>query len=198
MKLENIGKKLAELRKLPPKLSQVEAAKIVGVSTRTWGAIEAGETTPKEEGLKKFAASRGMTLQSLLGIRDEGQRRTIPIYATIHAGNLTQWIPDEPQIGELELDVTEPDAYSLLVRGSSMYPEIQEGDVVVCSPHRPFVSGKIVAVVIESEEATVKRIFRRSNGYDLVPTNPEFQTKFVPDEKIIRIDRIIQIRRKME
>ena len=197
--MENIGKKLAELRKLPPKMSQAEAAKLVGVSTRTWGAFEACETSPKEEVLKKFAESRGMTLESLLGHRDENaHRRTIPIYATIHAGSLTQWIPDEPEIGRLELDVTEADAYSLLVHGSSMYPEIQEGDIVICSPHRPFVSGKIVAAVIESEEATVKRAFRRLGGYDLIPTNPEFQSKFIPDEKIIRIDRIIQIRRRME
>ena len=186
------------MRKLPPKLSQAEAAEIAGVSTRTWGAIEAGETSPKKEVLKKFAESRGMTLESLLGKRDENAlQRTIPIYAKIHAGNLTQWIPDEPEIGRLELDISEPDAYSLLVRGASMYPEIQEGDVVVCSPHRPFVSGKIVAVVIESEEATIKRAYRRSGGYDLVPTNPEFQSKFIPDDKIIRIDRVIQIRRSM-
>lgn len=196
--MENIGKKLAELRKLPPKMSQAEAAKLVGVSTRTWGAFEACETSPKEEVLKKFAESRGMTLESLLGHRDENaHRRTIPIYATIHAGSLTQWIPDEPEIGRLELDVTEADAYSLLVHGSSMSPEIQEGDIIVLSPRAPFLNGKVYAVISGDSEHSLKRVRydTSAKAYALIPSNREFPTVYIPEQQIIKLIRVMESRR---
>ena len=93
-------------------------------------------------------------------------------------------------------NMNDKDLFSLRIRGSSMEPEISEGDLVVCAPNKPFVSGKVYVVVTDESEATVKQVWRKSNGYELVARNPEFPMLFLPDEKVIRLRRVIEVMRK--
>jgi repressor LexA len=63
--------------------------------------------------------------------------------------------------------------FALRVRGDSMQGAgIRDGDLVICEPRQYAQDGEIVAALVHSEEATVKRFFRRSDHIELRPENP--------------------------
>jgi SOS-response transcriptional repressor LexA len=201
---KEIGERLAFLRKIAPKLSQAEAADIVGVSVRTWGSFERGEATPKHEQLKKFAISRGMKVLDILTPRSAQNKkeieREIPIIDRIPAGPLTQGFGEGGIIGYFRSTIKDIDAFGLLVTGFSMSPEIQEDDIVTCSPMEPFVNGKIYATVVGDGEQSLKRVRRdeRAKAYSLIPSNKEFPTIYVPEEQIIKLIRVVEVRRDLQ
>ena len=53
---------------------------------------------------------------------------------------------------------------------------ILDGDLVVCEPRQYAENGEIVAVLIQEEEATVKRFFLGENYIELRPENKKFNT----------------------
>lgn len=65
----------------------------------------------------------------------------------------------------------------LRVRGSSMYPTIVEGDTVLVHRQEDVESGEIAVILTEDEEATLKTVVKGKGYLELVPKNPEYQTK---------------------
>ena len=72
----------------------------------------------------------------------------------------------------------QPDEFFVLkVRGSSMYPQFLEGDHVLVHKCDVVNSGAIAVVLYNGDEATLKKV-QYGDGYiDLVPINPEYQTR---------------------
>jgi repressor LexA len=66
--------------------------------------------------------------------------------------------------------------FALRVVGNSMADEILEGDVVLLDPNHVVSDGKICAVRVGHEEATLKRFYRVGAEAKLEPNNPEFET----------------------
>lgn len=119
----------------------------------------------------------------------------IPVVEEITAGGLTLFL-DQSIVGRtVTTNTKDKDLFGLKVRGDSMFPEVQEGDIVICAPHRGFVNGKIYAVTCAGGETTIKRVWKRTGGYELVPTNSEFTSTFVDDDQMCRLVRIVQIQR---
>lgn len=79
------------------------------------------------------------------------------------------------------------DSYLLRVRGDSMKDVgIMDGDLVAVKPGPDAPNGSIVVARIEhpetgESEATVKRIYRESNGFRLEPENADFKPIKVND-----------------
>jgi len=65
--------------------------------------------------------------------------------------------------------------FCLRIKGESMRDAgIFDGDLVVCEPRQYAENGEIVAVLIQNEEATVKRFFLQSDCVELRPENGAF------------------------
>lgn len=65
--------------------------------------------------------------------------------------------------------------FALRIKGDSMQDVgIFDGDVAVCEPRQYAENGDIVAVLINGEEATVKRFFVRKDHVLLKPENPAY------------------------
>lgn len=58
-------------------------------------------------------------------------------------------------------DLTDPNAYGVEIRGSSMAPKFEERDIVLVSPRKEVVNGDYVVVKTTKDEVMVKRIFFR-------------------------------------
>ncbi len=117
----------------------------------------------------------------------KNQFHGFPILGTIHAGGPT--IAVEEIQGFLPLPIDQrahPNAFLLRVKGDSMIgAHIDEGDLVVVDPDTSPVEGDICVAVI-GEEATVKKIEKRRNGFYLVPENPYYSPIYITrDTKII-------------
>ena len=75
--------------------------------------------------------------------------------------------------------------YALEVRGDSMIGVgINDGDVVIIRETSVADNGDIVVALIEDQEATLKRFFRRGNAIALEAANPAYEPRVLPEEMV--------------
>ncbi|SEK34433.1 transcriptional repressor LexA [Roseovarius nanhaiticus] len=75
--------------------------------------------------------------------------------------------------------------YALEVKGDSMIDAgINDGDVVVIRETSTADNGDIVVALVEDQEATLKRFFRRGGAIALEAANPAYETRVLPDHKV--------------
>jgi len=76
----------------------------------------------------------------------------------------------------------------LRVKGSSMYPKMIEGDVVIIHIQDTVESGEC-AVVLNGDEGTIKtvRYNEQHRWIDLIPANPEYETKRIQGRESERV-----------
>lgn len=126
----------------------------------------------------------------------------IPVLGSIPAG-----IPIEA-IEEI-LDYEElPKAYrfkgeffGLKVKGDSMSPRIQNGDVVIVRKQEDCNTGDVCVVMVNGFDATLKQVKKDYNGIMLVPFNTEYKPMFYSNKEIqelpIRIiGKVVELRGK--
>lgn len=75
--------------------------------------------------------------------------------------------------------------YALEVKGDSMIEAgINEGDVVVIRETSTADNGDIVVALIEDQEATLKKFYRRGNAIALEAANPAYETRVLPEDQV--------------
>ncbi|MFD0858297.1 transcriptional repressor LexA [Roseovarius aquimarinus] len=113
--------------------------------------------------------------------------REVPVMGRIAAG-----VPIEA-IQHASHNVAVPSAmiagsgehYALEVKGDSMIDAgINDGDVVVIRETSTADNGDIVVALVEDQEATLKRFFRRGNAIALEAANPAYETRVLPGDKV--------------
>ena len=153
--------------------------------------------------LKIIADYFGVTVQYLLYGDDDVTSMKIPIYGVIAAGLpilAEQQIIDYEEIPMQWTKLGE--YYGLQVRGDSMEPLMTTGDVVIMRKSEEFESGKICAVMVNGEEATLKRVQVGMRGITLLPTNPKYPLINFSEEDIDRLPVrclgiAVEVRRKL-
>ena len=105
----------------------------------------------------------------------------IPVLGVIRAGEPiraeqnrigTEYIPDDMAKGG--------DYFGLLVKGDSMNgAKINDGDIVIVREQPEVENGEIAVVLVDGENATIKKYYRNANNVMLVPVsaNPNYQPK---------------------
>ncbi len=88
--------------------------------------------------------------------------------------------------------------FCLRVSGESMRDSgIFDGDIAICEPRQYAENGEIVAVLIDHEEATVKRFFLRPDGIELHPENSEYPVMQYRFSEVLVQGKVIGIVRGM-
>ena len=133
----------------------------------------------------------------------EPQYIPIPILGRVAAGHPIPAI--ENWDGEVEYirkeRVHNERWFALRIYGDSMYPDIQDGDVVIVRPQEDVEPGQIAIVLINGEDATCKQVFKRDDGLEIVGFNRAVfaPRKFTADEiatlPVRIIGRVMQTRR---
>jgi repressor LexA len=127
-----------------------------------------------------------------------GDAAGVPILGQIAAGVPIEAI--ETEIGR----ITPPaellgsgEHFALEVQGDSMIQAgILDGDVVILKRTETAESGDIVVALIDSEEATLKRLRKRGNSVALEAANPNYETRiFGPDRVRIQGKLVAMVRR---
>ena len=108
----------------------------------------------------------------------------IPILGTVKAGY--DYLAQENIIDYIAFKVDGKDLenyYGLYVTGDSMEPLFDDGDTVIVHKQDDFESGDYCVVLINGNEATVKRVYKETNGIELKAINPYYPPKiFTKDE----------------
>ena len=82
--------------------------------------------------------------------------------------------------------------FALKVKGDSMRDAaIVDGDLVICEPRQYAENGEIVVALIQQEEATVKRFFRRKNQIELRPENPAYRPETYAFNEVLIQGKVI-------
>ena len=89
--------------------------------------------------------------------------------------------------------------FALRVKGQSMKNVgILDGDLAICEPRQYAQNGEIVVVLINNEEATVKRFFLRKKYIELRPENTDYSPMRYDFDEILIQGKVIGIQRGPE
>lgn len=190
-------------------MTQDEVAKELFVKRQTYGAYERGVSVPDAIVLDKLARLFEVTTDYLLGSDEKTKnvrtkRRTIkmPVYGMVAAGAPILTVEDILDYIEVdEEDINGGDFIALQVKGDSMLPDIKSGDIILVKRQPDVDSGQIAVVIINGDEATVKKVVKQRNGINLVATNTEYEPKFfsnkeINDLPVIVYGRVAELRRR--
>lgn len=157
-------------------LYQSDIAEIIGVTTSAYSFYENEKRDMSPETLEKLADFFGVSIDYLLG---KNNKRMIPVLGTVKAGY--NYLAEENIIDYIEphMNIGNPDDYfGLAVKGDSMYPYFDDGDyVVVHKTDGCFESGKICVVLINGDEATIKKVIKTDEGIELLAFNPYYPVR---------------------
>jgi repressor LexA len=140
---------------------------------------------------------RGAFKPSVVG-QSRGSNGGVPILGQIAAGVPIEALQNE--IGRItppEELLGSGEHFALEVKGDSMIQAgILDGDVVILKRTETADSGDIVVALIDSEEATLKRLRKRGNSVALEAANPNYETRiFGPDRVRIQGKMVALVRR---
>jgi len=96
---------------------------------------------------------------------------TVPLLGTVKAGY--NYLANENVIDYVAINFKKEDYdyYALRITGDSMETIMSDGDYVVIQKQNEFNSGDYCVVLINGEEATVKRVYKTDTGIKLVALN---------------------------
>lgn len=126
----------------------------------------------------------------------------IPVLGKVAAGipiEAVENIVDYEEIsGKL---ICDEDYFGLQIKGDSMEPRMQEGDVVIVRKQDNVDSGDTAIVMINQSDATCKKIKKTESGLMLIPNNTKYETMFYSNDEIRSlpvtiIGKVIELRGK--
>lgn len=189
------------------RINNVELAQILNVSESTVGKWLLKKSFPRMGLVEKMAMYFGINKSQLLEERIDGsQLRSsgikIPVLGRISAGlplYATEDIIDYEEISEEQNRTGE--FFCLQINGSSMEPRMTTGDVVVVRKQKNVENGEIAVVIVNGNDATVKKVKHTEEGLILIPTNPTFETIYYTSKEVQElpvkiIGKVVELRAK--
>jgi repressor LexA len=117
----------------------------------------------------------------------------IPLISAVPAGKVaTLFHPDYVDDYVTVDDVKDAQAFALKVKGSSMSPRIEDGDVVIVSPQQEARSGDICVVRVLGED-TLKKVKFEGNYIHLIPLNPEFDPVTIRKRDVNFVWKVVKL-----
>ena len=188
-------------------ISQQELAQMLYVNQTAVSQWERGVTNPSTDTVIALANIFGVSVDYLLGNSDYPGAPTpagvqIPVLGNVQAGLPISAVQDILDYEEItpELAAT-GEFFALRIKGKSMEPRMMEGDVVIIRQQDDADTGDTVVVLVNGDEATVKRLKKRPEGIMLVPNNPTFEPLFYSNRDIAElpvriIGKVVELRGK--
>lgn len=170
-------------------LSQTQLADALGITKNAVSMWESGKAEPRMGVVTKIAEIYGVRVGALIeesgldDLTDEKvkylpSRIKAPLYGRIAAGEPVEMLEAAEQIGvPEEILSAHPNGFFLMVSGDSMNRVIKSGGYAFIDPDVKPSNGDIVAINVNGDEATLKRIHKLSTSIVLQPdsTNAEYK-----------------------
>lgn len=202
--LNNLGAKLHDLRK-QNNMTLEEVGNAVGVGKSTVRKWETGEIANMcRDKISKLAEALHTTPAYLMGWDESLSVAAvrIPVLGKVAAGIPITAVENIIDYEEIPSSMAETGEYvALQIKGSSMEPRMFEGDVVIIKVQPSVDSGDVAVVIINGNEATVKKVQLRPDGIVLQPFNSSYDPMLYTNEDIenvpVRIfGKVVECRQK--
>lgn len=171
------------LRKLreSKKKTLTQMSQEIGIGRGTINNYEVGRTEPNIANLEKLSNYFGVSIDKLLGIKDEETEiqpidswKNIPILGNIACGS--------PILANENIDgfqaipsnlVPQDNVFGLKCKGDSMEPTIKNGALVIIH-QQPTIEDNEIAAVLINDSATLKRVKHVNDTIWLLPDNQKY------------------------
>lgn len=186
-------------------LTQEKVAQYLNTVHSSYNRMENNDIEKiSSEYLKKLSTLYNVSIDYLLGQENNKKERgiQIPVLGTIPAGIPIEAIEEILNYEEIPQSMAQKgDFFGLKVRGDSMAPRIQSGDIVIVRKQETAESGDICVIMVNGFDATLKQIKRDYNGISLVPFNPDYKPMFYSNKDIEElpikiIGKVVELRGK--
>lgn len=170
------------------KLPQSEIAKRINISPQTFNTWIQGKAIPRMGKIQLLADYFKIEKSDLIEERSNitiSQGIKIPVLGSVPAGVPITAVEDILDYEEIpQLWANQGEFFALKIKGDSMEPRMQSGDVVIVRQQSSADSGDTVIVLINGDEATCKKLEKTSNGIMLISTNTKYSPMFFSHEEI--------------
>lgn len=205
----NFKTRLKQLRK-EKNINQRELAKYLKVAPSTISMYENGQREPNFEVLEVLADFFNVDMNYLLGktdkttklIIDKPQGLKIPVLGTVAAGIPISAVEDILDYEEVPQSwENQGEFFALKIKGDSMEPRMESGDVVIVKQQSDANSGDTVIVLVNGDDATCKKLQKTENGIMLVSTNPKYPPMFysledIQTKPVVILGKVVELRQK--
>ena len=199
--------RLKQLRK-EMGLSQKSLSEHLGVTQQAVGKWETGRSSPDPATLARLAELLETSADYLLGISEQPAEPAapslpyaespIPVIGTVRAGYGS--LAFEEDYGVEYACVKDPANYFyLVVKGDSMEPRIQDGDLALVHRQPTLENGDLGVMVFAEGEGTLKKYIQRGNAVILQPFNPAYEEKVIRGEELNQLfiaGKVVETRAK--
>ena len=184
----------AEARKSKTTIQNIELGRVKPHGGTLWAIVKA----LGYESYERMAVAVGaVKVEQNVGDLTGG----IPLLGTVPAG-VGDYDPTESgadnglaataYIPRALIGIDDPHAFAVAVRGDSMAPQYQEGDLVFCSPQTAQESGMVAAIRFADGEATLKFVHDIGDDrLELRAANDRHPARIVHREEVVNMARVV-------
>lgn len=188
-------------------INATELSEKTGISKSTISRYLSGGYIAKQKNLLKLSLALQVEPKFLFSDAVEELDANLKVYSIPLVGKVVAGTPIDAIENITDyIRVTNPAAadgsyYALHVTGASMEPEMREGDLVIVHKQDYFDSGDICIVLVNGDEATVKKVIKSDQGITLIGFNatvypPHFYNVRQVEELPVRvIGKVKEVRR---
>lgn len=194
---------LKRLRKAN-QLTQQQLADQLGLSKSAISMYENGNREPDFETEERMADFFHVDINTLRGLAkwNIGSGIMVPVLGYVRAGIPIEAVEEILDYEEISVAMSRQGEYfGLQIKGDSMEPKFSEGDVVIVRKQEQVENGEIAVVLVNDNDATVKKVYCSANGIKLVSTNPTYDPFFYTPDEVNRlpvqiIGKVVELRAK--
>ena len=184
-------------------LTQAQLASLCGVHQTAVSQWEKGRTYPDKNSIITLSEIFNVSADTIMGLELRNKKKNlIPVLGYVRAGipiEAVQEILDYEEISESM--AASGEHFALRVTGDSMEPRICDGDVVIVRRQSDVDSGDIAVVLVNSMDATIKKIIKKGTSISLVPFNPNYDVTIFTAQEIASlpvtiVGKVVELRGK--
>lgn len=187
------------------KVSRTQLSESLGISYSTISDWINGKSYPRIDKIELMANYFGINKSDLVEdhfeeIKPQGIK--IPVLGTVAAGIPISAVEDILDYEEIPQSwQNQGEFFALKIKGDSMEPRMESGDVVIVKQQSDANSGDTVIVLVNGDDATCKRLEKTDNGIMLVSTNPKYPPMFysledIQTKPVVILGKVVELRQK--
>lgn len=199
--------KAIQFRNIKP----IELSEKTGIDKSKISSYMSGRYKAKQDGVYLLAQALNVSEVWLMGYDvpmesipiNNIEKIQIPVLGTVRAGY--NYLAQENVVGYESIDNVsdKENYYALQVTGDSMEPLFSNGDIAIVHKQDDFESGNTCIVLINGDEATVKKVVRMDDGIDLIAMNPYYPVRHFTKEDMKTvpvkiIGKVIEARKRKQ
>ena len=183
--------------------SQEQLGKMLGVQRAAVQKWECGAVQNlKRETIKKLSEIFKVPASSFVDSENDSTGVKIPVLGYVKAGipmTAVENIIDYEEISQEQARTGE--FFGLKIKGDSMEPKMSDGDVIIVKKQESVDNGDIAVVLVNGNDATVKKFYKNENVIKLVASNPIYDPFFYTPAEVDSlpvkiIGKVVELRAK--